>query len=220
MQKILINADRRSETGKGAAARLRGTGKIPAIAYGKHLPAQSLAVSPAQLSQVFASERGRNTVVELDIEGKDKLTVLLCDFQHHPLTREFLHADFFQIAMDKDVDVDVPLELTGKPQGVVLGGTLRQVYRKVPVRCLPEKIPVKIVHDVTSLGLDAHVAVRELNLPEGVTVRLAPEQTLVAIVKEKQAPEEETAPQAQAGAAAGAPGKTSIKPEAPAAEKK
>ncbi|HEY8944661.1 MAG TPA: 50S ribosomal protein L25 [Polyangiaceae bacterium] len=219
MQKILINAAPRVDTGKGAASRLRRTGKIPAIAYGKNLPAQSLSVSPGQLGQVFASAHGRNTVIELDVEGKDKLTVLLCDFQHHPITREYLHADFFQIQLDQEVDVDVPLELTGKPQGVVLGGTLRQVFRKLPVRCLPEQIPVKLVHDVTSLGLDAHVATRDLALPEGLKVRLAPEQTLVAIVKEKQAPEEEATPQAQAAAPAAAAGKAAAKPEA-AAEKK
>lgn len=212
MQTILIKAARRAQSGKGAASRLRRTGQVPAIAYGKGLPSQALSVSPAQLTQVLTSERGRNTVVELDVEGAEKLMVLLCDYQHHPLSREFLHADFYQIKLDQPVDVDVPLELVGKAQGVVLGGTLRQVYRKLPVRCLPEHIPVKITHDVTSLGIDGHVATRDLSLPEGVTVRLAPEQTLIAIVKEKQGAEEEAA--GAGGAAPGAAGKASIKPEA------
>lgn len=218
MQKIEIKAARRTETGKGAAARLRHIGQIPAIAYGKQLQAEPLSVSPVELSQVFSSERGRNTVIELDIEGKEKLTVLLCDYQHHPISRAYLHADFLQIRLDLEVDVDVPLELTGKAPGVVLGGTLRQVYRRLPVRCLPEQIPVKIVQDVSSMGLDSHVATRDLALPEGVSVRLPPERTLIAIVKEKQPAEEEATPQAQAAAATAA--KASIKPEAPAAEKK
>ncbi len=213
MQTISIKAARRAQSGKGAASRLRRTGQVPAVAYGKSLPSQALSVSPAQLTQVLASERGRNTVVELDVEGTEKLMVLLCDYQHHPLSREFLHADFYQIKLDEPVDVDVPLELTGKAQGVILGGTLRQVYRKLPVRCLPEHIPVKITHDVTSLGLDGYVPTRDLSLPEGVTVRLPPEQTLIAIVKEKQAPEEEAAAGA-GGAGAAAAGKASIKPEA------
>lgn len=214
MQTILIRAARRAQSGKGAASRLRSTGQIPAVAYGKSLPTQALSVSPTQLTQVLSSERGRNTVVELDVEGAEKLTVLLRDYQYHPLSREYLHADFYQIKLDEPVDVEVPLEVVGKAAGVVLGGTLRQVYRKLPVRCLPEKIPVKITQDVTSLGLDGHVATRDLALPEGVTVRLAPEQTLVAIVKEKQAAEEETATPAAGGAAAPAAGKASIKPEA------
>jgi large subunit ribosomal protein L25 len=219
MQTILIQATRRAENGKGAATRLRRTGQIPAVAYGKSLPTQPLSVSPASLTQVLSAERGKNTVIELDVSGAEKITVLLRDYQYHPISREYLHADFIQIRLDQPVDVDVPLEITGKAQGVVLGGTQRQVYRKLPVRCLPEKIPVKITHDVTSLGLDGHVPTRDLNLPEGVTVRLPPEQTLVAIVKEKQAPEEEAAAGAP-GAAPAAGAKTSIKPEAPGADKK
>jgi len=225
MQIIKIQASSREATGKGGAVRLRRTGQIPVVAYGKNLATRPLAVAPAELRQVLSSERGRNTVIELDVQGADKLTVLLRDYQHHPITREFLHADFVQIHMDQEVDVLVPLELVGKAQGVVLGGVLRQVYRKVPVRCLPGSIPVKLTHDVTNLGLDAHVPAKDLSLPEGVKVRLPPEQTLVAIVTEKQAPEEEAQPGAAAAAAAApaAGGKAAAgagKSEAPAAEKK
>jgi large subunit ribosomal protein L25 len=200
MQVIKLNAITRSESGKGAARRVRTAGRIPAVAYGKQLSTQALAVSPEQLGQVLNSEHGRNSVVELEVEGQPKITAMIRDYQYHPVTRRFLHADFIQIQMDSPVDVEVVLELSGKPQGVVLGGTLRQVFRKVPVRSLPDKIPVKLTHDVTSLGLDGHVMVRDLVLPEGVSVRLPPERTLVAIVKEKQAPEEEEKPGAAAAA--------------------
>jgi large subunit ribosomal protein L25 len=201
MEIIKINASRRESNGKGGARRVRNTGSIPAVAYGKDLAAQTLAIAPAELGRVLASAHGKNTVLELDVEGSQKITALLREYQHHPVTREYLHADFQQIHLDKEVDVDVTLEVTGKAAGIVLGGTLRQVFRKLPIRCLPEKIPVKISYDVTALGLDGHVAVRDLGLPEGVKVRLPPERTLIAIVKEKQAPEEE----ATGGAPAAAP---------------
>ena len=223
MQIIKLNASQRSDSGKGGARRLRTSGQIPAVAYGRGLPTKSLAVSPSELETVLRSERGRNTVVELAVEGADKMTVLLREFQHHPITRALLHADFVQIQLDQAVTVDIPLEVTGKPAGVVLGGTLRQVFRKIPVRCLPEQIPVKVVHAVTALGLDEHIAVRDLNLPEGVSVLLPPEQTLIAIVHEKAPPEEEAAPTAAAGAAAAAGAGKSIAPgkgEAAAADKK
>jgi large subunit ribosomal protein L25 len=216
MQTIKINATRRQQSGKGGARRLRDTGKIPAIAYGKNLAALPLAVSPEQLHQVLASERGRNSVVEVQVEGQDNFTALLCDYQYHPISRSFLHADFLQIGLDQEVDVEVALELTGKAAGIVLGGTLRQVFRVLPLRCLPENIPVKISVDVTPLGLDGHVQVRDLALPPGVSVRLPPERTLVAIVKEKQAMEEEAAPAAAAAAAPAAAGKA----EPAAADKK
>lgn len=220
MESIKVSADRRSESGKGVASRLRATGKIPAVAYGKQLPAQALAVSPDALKAVFASAWGSNNVIELDVEGKDKLTVLLRDYQYHPVSRQLLHADFVQIHLDQPVEVDVPLELTGKPAGVVKGGTLRQVFRKLPIRALPNDIPVKIVHDVTALDLDGHVAPKDLSLPEGVTVRLPPEQTVAAIVHEIVREEETAAPAAGAAAAAATPAAGAAAAPAKAAEKK
>ena len=205
METIKLVASRRSENGKGAASRLRSTGQIPAVAYGKQLPAQSLAVAPEALKAVFASAYGNNNVIELDVEGKDKLTVLLRDYQYHPVSRQLLHADFVQVFMDQPVDVEVPLELTGKPLGVVQGGILRQVFRKLPIRALPGNIPVKVVHDVTALELDGHVATKDLALPEGVAVRLPAEQTVAAIVHETVREEETAAPGAGAAAAGAAP---------------
>ncbi|HKO46926.1 MAG TPA: 50S ribosomal protein L25 [Polyangiaceae bacterium] len=202
MEAINVTASRRDGHGKGAARRLRSEGRIPAVAYGKELPTQQLAVPPDAIKSVLASAWGRNTVVKLNVDGKEGLTVLLSDFQYHPLTRALLHADFLQIHLDQPVNVEVPLELTGKAAGVVAGGTLRQVFRKLPIRCLPNQIPVKLVHDVTALGLDGHVASKDLALPEGVSVRLPAEQTVASVVTEIVRTEEEAAP--AAGAAAGA----------------
>ena len=90
----------------------------------------------------------------------------------------------------------------------------------MPVRCLPEKIPVKIVHDVTSLGLNEHVLVKDLSVPEGVTIRLPDEQTVLAVAFEKQVVEEEEAkPADAAAAAAGATGAAAPAGAAPAGEK-
>ena len=203
MDAIKVSASSREGHGKGAARRLRNEGQIPAVAYGKGLPTESLAVSPDAIKSVLASARGRNTVVHLDVQGKKNITALLSDFQYHPLTRALLHADFVQIQLDQPVDVEVPLELTGKAAGVVAGGTLRQVFRKLPIRCLPEKIPVKITHDVTELGVDGAVPVKALALPEGVSVRLPAEQTVASIVHEIMRGDDETT--AAAGAAAAAP---------------
>lgn len=210
MELVKVPAIRRTESGKGPARRLRREGRIPATAYGKEMKAESLAVSPKDLLGVLKSEHGRNSVIELAVEGEGKHTVLLADYQYHPVSREFLHADFLQIHLDRPVEVDVPFELTGKAKGVVMGGVLRQVYRKLPISCLPEQIPVKIGHDVTELELDGHVAVRDLSLPEGVTVRLDENRTVAAVVTEtKRGEEEEEAAAAEAApteAAAAAPG--------------
>jgi large subunit ribosomal protein L25 len=219
METRKISAKPRSQSGRGAARRLRQDGHIPAIAYGKELGSQALAVSPKDLGAVLESPYGRNSVIELDVDGKSKLTVLCTDSQHHPVSRALLHADFLQIHLDRPVDVEVPFELTGKAKGVILGGVVRQVFRRLPVRCLPEKIPVKISHDITEIGLDESLAASQIALPEGVSIRLPPNQTVAAVVTEKVRKEEEEAPAAGAAGAA-APAAAGAAGAAAPAEKK
>jgi large subunit ribosomal protein L25 len=216
-----ISAAQRAVASKGHIRRMRGAGRIPAVAYGLDKPSVTLSVSPKDLVEVIRSEYGRNTVIELQIDDGEKQTVLLADYQYHPITRDLLHADFYRIGMDRPVDVDVPFELTGKPKGVVMGGVLRQIYRKLPVRCLPDKIPVKIVRDVSELDLDEHYQVKDLELPEGVSVRLPAERTVVAVAMEKVQPEEtEAAAAPAAGAAAPAEGAAAPGAATPAPETK
>jgi large subunit ribosomal protein L25 len=212
-----ISASPRAIATKGHVRRMRNAGRIPAVAYGLDKPSVTLSVSPKDLVEVIRSEFGRNTVIELQIEGGDRQTVLLADYQYHPITRDLLHADFYRIGMDRPVDVDVPFELTGKPKGVVMGGVLRQIYRKLPVRCLPDKIPVKIVRDVTELDLDEHYQVKDLELPDGVTVRLPADRTVVAVAMEKVQPEETETTAAAPAAGAAAPAEGAAAPAAGAA---
>jgi large subunit ribosomal protein L25 len=214
-----LKAEPRTLFGKGHARRLRRTGLVPAIAYGKGLPSTSIAVAPKEVAVILRSELGKNTVLELQLD-KRKLLAMIRDFTVHPVDRSLEHVDFVEVALDRPVDVDVPLIATGKAVGVTKGGVLRVVHRVVPVRCLPNQIPAKIETDVTHLELGQHVATRDLKLPPGVAVRLPPEQTLVTVVApEKEV--EEVAPVAVAAAAAApgavpAPGGTAV----PAADAK
>jgi large subunit ribosomal protein L25 len=201
MEIMKLAATRRTETGKGPARRLRQQARIPAVAYGKELPAQGLAVSPKDVLAVLQSEFGRNTVIELSVDGAEQATVLLNDFQYDPVTRELLHADFRQIQMDRPVEVEVPFTLTGRSKGVAGGGLLRHVFRRLPIRCLPSQIPARIEHDITELDVEQHVSAGELALPEGVVVLLPAEQTVVAVasVKEVAAAGEEAAAEVAPG---------------------
>ena len=217
MDIIKLDANLRSQSGKTAARRLRRDGRIPAIAYGKQLSAVPLALTPRGLTDILKSAHGQNSVVELAVEGK-KLTVLLREYTVHPVTREPLHADFVEIKLDQPVDVEVPFVCKGKAAGVVLGGIMRQVYRRLPIRCLPEQIPVVIEHDVTALNLGDHVKTADLTLPKGVTVRLPAEQTVAGVVApEKEKPEDVEATGATPGAPAGASQAPGATPAATAA---
>ena len=186
-----LDATLRPEGGKGPARRLRAVGQIPAVAYGLDLEATALAVSPKDLGKILSGERGLNTVVELKVAGQSSIHTLVVDYQIHPVTRAFLHADFKKIDLDKSVDVEVKLELVGKAAGVTAGGELHQVFRKLPVRCRPGQIPVKLIHDVTELGLEQVAHVKDLKLPEGVAVLLPPERTVAHVITSKRGKEEE-----------------------------
>lgn len=199
-----VAASTRTTRGKGAARRLRNGGQIPAVAYGKGLAqALPLSITPKDIISVLKSERGQNTVLKMQVPDAPELLVLIKSYTLHPVLRTLEHVDFVEVKLDRAVDVDVPLVATGKPIGLANGGVVRQVYRTVPVRCLPDRIPLKIEVDIS--GLDIHESLHASALPvaEGVEVRLAAEQTVIAIVApEKDRSEEEAA--AAPGAVAGA----------------
>lgn len=143
-----VTANPRTETGKGAARRLRTSGQIPAVAYGKGLAAKTLSVAPKDILTVLKSERGQNTVLQMKVNGGGDLLCMIKEYTYHPVTRSLEHVDFVEVKLDRAVDVEVPLFTTGKAVGVAKGGLLRQVYRTLPVRCLPDRIPLKLETDV------------------------------------------------------------------------
>src|SRR5262249_22781603 len=162
----------------GPSNRLRRAGRIPATAYGRDLAATPVAVSPKALLQVLGSDHGQNSVVELAIEGKGTLTVMVRDYAYHPITRELVHADFVQVKLDQPVDVEVPFRCIGKCKGIAAGGILQQIFRRIPVRSLPEKIPAFIETDISDLDIGDSLKASALTMPEGVTIRLSEDQTI------------------------------------------
>lgn len=214
---ITVQASKRIAKGKSAANRTRHEGKVPAIVYGPHEDSRPISVNAKDVKSILSAPLGRNTVVTLDLDGVTSLAMLKT-FDHHPLSREVVHADFYTVKLDRPVVVPVPFVITGRSKGIAIdGGVLRQIFRTLPVRCTPDKIPAKIELDITNLGLGESYHVRDLTLPEGVSVKLDLGQTIVSIV----APEKEeakAAPGAPAAAAAAAPAAAAGK-AAPAAAK-
>ena len=199
-----LSATTRTDYGKGPSRRLRQDGQIPAVAYGKELAPVTLAISPKDLARVLAGPHGRNSVIEIDVAGKQQITTMVREYAHHPVSREILHADFQQVALDKTVDVVVPVKLTGKSTAAVLGGVVSQVFRTLPVRCLPRQIPVVIECDMTDVELGAAVKVSQLTLPEGVKVLYPAEQTVASCLQPEKKGADEATP-AEAAKAAAAP---------------
>lgn len=200
MQLNKVSATTRTQSGKGVARRLRAQGKIPAVAYSKGNAAQHLVVAPEDVVAALTSEKGKNSVVEIDVDGGTSVTAMIREYQYHPVTRTLLHADFIEVNESVPVEVLVPLHLTGKAKGVVMGGKLRQVFRELPIRCVPRAIPVSISYDITNVDLDGHIAAQDIAVPEGVSILLPPKQTVISIAVDRKAKAEDDAEKEKADA--------------------
>jgi large subunit ribosomal protein L25 len=201
MPDIVVAAESRSEIGKNANRRLRVKGLIPGILYGEKKKAVQVAVSPKEIVAILRSATGENTLFDLDIKG-DRRKVILKEYQKEPLKGRILHADFYEVALDKEIEVKVHVELTGIAIGVKRdGGVLDFVTRELEVSCLPGDIPEKIVVDVSELEIGKHFRVSDLAAPAKVKILTDPGLVVVHVVVPRA---EEAAPTPEAAAAEGA----------------
>ena len=210
MQASLI-ATKRETRGKNEARRLRASGHVPAVVYGGAIEdAVPVSVDPKTLLRILHSDSGVNTLIDLELEGSDSTQVLVKDFQLDPVSSELLHVDFYRLAMDKAITVNVPVTLVGEAIGVKQeGGLVDFVTREIQVECLPVEIPEHIEVDVQGLSIGDGVRLRDV--VEGVVWKPISEldTLLVHVVppKVEEEPEEEetTAEEAAASEAGGEP---------------
>lgn len=185
METVTLKAAARTESGKGPARRLRAAGKVPSIAYGDDVTGEkslSVAVDHSDLRAILLSERGRNSIIDLDIDGGQTLRVMVKDYVVHPLSRDIIHADFFTIDDSKKVVCEIPFKTKGKSKGEGSGGTLLVNLRDLKVRCPAANIPVAIEYDVSHLEIEDIVKVKDLTLPDN-TEPITPGDRKVITVK-------------------------------------
>ena len=198
MAEIVVTAESRTEKGKNANRRLRAADKIPGILYGTGKAPTPVAVSPHSIGAILRSAAGENTLFDLELGGT-KRKVILKEYQVEPLKNRLLHADFYEVALDKPIEVKVHLELHGTPVGVkVDGGILDFVTRELEISCLPMDIPEKIMLDVSHLEMGKHLRVSEIKLSDKIKVLTEPGVVVAHVVAPRA--EEEVAPAAEAAA--------------------
>ena len=182
MPEFVVPAESRSETGKNVNRRLRSRGLIPGVVYAAGKEAVPVAVSPREIGAILKSAAGENTLFDLDLGGARR-RVILKEFQREPLRGQLLHADFYEVALDKAITVKVHIELEGTPVGVKQqGGLVDFVTRELEIECLPADIPEKISVDISHLELHKHLRVAELKLGDKVNVLADPDVVIVHVV--------------------------------------
>jgi len=194
MEVTELNARIREVAGKGYSRRFRSDGLLPAVFYGPGKETILLTVSIADLTNL--RKKAENTFIKLIINDPvkrlEKLSILK-ELQIEPVSRRYIHADFYEISMDHKMTFDIPVHLSGKSIGVIEGGELHHLKRELKVSCLPAMRPEFIAVDISGLQIGNSFKVQDIAPIEGATI-LDTDDVVIATVSVmkvvKQATEE------------------------------
>ncbi|MCA1685061.1 MAG: 50S ribosomal protein L25 [Planctomycetia bacterium] len=171
-------------TGSRVARRLRKQGRVPAIIYGHKQDPVPIALAREAVWEMIKKS---THLAELSFNGSTE-TVLVRDVQWDHLGKEIIHLDFARVGVDESIETEVRLDVRGTAAGIAEGGLLEILVHDLQVTCRANAIPEAIRVDVSHLGLNQAIHVKDLTLPEGVKVENDPELLLIHVVT--RAPEE------------------------------
>lgn len=193
MNQLTLAATTRTEKGKGAARKLREENCIPAVLYGPNIEPIMLKVEKSDLQKTLKKASSDNFILGLEIEsekGKETRSVIIKELQTDPLKGAFLHADFHEIAMDKELVINVPVRLLNTPVGVADGGIMQHVRREIAIACLPGNIIDFVELDVSELDIGSALHIEDITLPENTRCVEDGHLTVVVVAAPKIVEEE------------------------------
>jgi large subunit ribosomal protein L25 len=195
---VTLAAEPRTERGSRPAGRLRRQGKVPAVVYGLQTDTLSVSVPARELAHILAGEAGANTLITLKLDGQDVLT-LARQIQRDPTRGNLVHVDFVRIRRDVAVQAEIPVHVTGEPEGVRDGGILEQVLFTLSIDAKPEDIPPAVEVDVSALQINDQIRVSELPVPAGVALQHEDDELVVQVIppRVEEEPEVEEAEEAE-----------------------
>ena len=205
MKSVPLRAYPRTQVRRGGVKKLRASGRVPAVIYGREIKPQNLEISAKEIGDLILHSVSENLLVDLSVENdaRSKRLALVQEVQHHPLNGKVLHVDLHEVAENEKVTVMVPVETVGEAIGVKTGGgVLEHVLFKIRVRSLPKDLPEQIVVDVSNLELNKTIHLSDLKMPEGVEV-LGDKNVPVVSVAVPRAEEEPATAATAEGVAAG-----------------
>ncbi|HIP37160.1 MAG TPA: 50S ribosomal protein L25/general stress protein Ctc [Crocinitomix sp.] len=176
MKKVSLSGSKRENVGKKDTKAIRNSGRVPAVVYGSGKQTH-FSVKHTDMEKLVYNKDVFN--VNLDIEG-DSFSTIIQDIQFHPVTDRILHVDFLELDDNKKVKVEIPVVLEGRSEGVMMGGRLQQVFRKLTVFAYPKDLPEVINVDITNLKIGDSIRVKDL-MTEDMQLLNAPNAVVVAI---------------------------------------
>src|SRR3954453_1561219 len=190
MADITLVAEQRPEKGSRPSGRLRRAGKVPAVVYGLGIDTLMVTVPARDLGHILAGESGANTLISLQVDGDDVLT-LARQIQRHPTRGELMHVDFIRIRRDVAVSAEIPVHLVGEATGVRDGGLMEQLIFNLTIEAMPGNIPVSLEVDVTELAIGDQVHVSDVPLGQGVATQVEGDTVVAQVAAPRVAVEGE-----------------------------
>ena len=205
MEILELNATMRTSAGNSPSRALRREGNIPAVLYGPGSESVLLSISSLDLEHALKKGAVSQIIFNLAVQNAQtgSRTAMIKEMQIHPMSRKFLHVDFYEISKDRKITVNVPVVVKGKAKGIEEGGMLQIIEREIEVLCLPFEVPESIQIDITDLGIGDSIHVKDLKVAENVEIPADNNYTILTILSTKS---DEKASGEESGAAS-TPGK-------------
>jgi large subunit ribosomal protein L25 len=199
MDRYTLSAQIRNQTGTQSVKKIRNENQIPAVFYGPESNPTPLTINYTDLEKIIKKAGSENMIIGLEINDQDKTLdkkqVMLKELQVDHIKDKYIHADFFEIRMDRELVLDIPVALLHTPQGVKAGGILQHMRRELTVACLPGKIVEHLEVDVSELDIGEALHIGDIQLPEGIKAVDDKSLTVAVVVapavKEEEELEEE-----------------------------
>jgi large subunit ribosomal protein L25 len=176
-----LQADKREDTGKGVARKLRAAGRVPGVLYGQGVDPVALSVDAREMFRVLHGGAGANALVDLVVGGTDYLAMAR-EIQRDHIHNKLIHIDFLAVSRTETITASVPVIETGEAAGVKEGGVVEHHLREVTVECFPQDVPDQIEVDITDIELGGMLHVSDLTAPEGVLIVTSMEDAVLSII--------------------------------------
>lgn len=187
MEILDLTATMRTSVGNSPSRALRREGNIPAVLYGPGSESVSLSISSLDLERALKKASVSQIVFNMSVQNAQtgSRTAMIKDLQIHPMSRKFLHVDFYEISKDRKITVDVPVVVKGKSKGIEEGGMLQIIRRDIEVLCLPFDVPKSIQIDITDLEIGDSIHVKDLKIDGNVEIPAETNYTILTILSTK-----------------------------------
>ncbi|MCI4130017.1 50S ribosomal protein L25/general stress protein Ctc [Bacillus haynesii] len=191
----ILKAEERTDPRRSSLRKIRQSGYVPGVIYGRNLENKSVALDSIELLKILRAE-GKNTIINLDING-DQHSVMVTELQTDPLKDLIVHADFKVVDMEAEMEATVPVNLTGEAEGIKQGGVLQQPLYELSVTAKPKNIPQTIEVDISSLEVNDVLTVGDIPSKGDYSYNHEPDEVVASILPPQKQEETEAESAAQ-----------------------